>query len=294
MSRPALARTQRKAVIFGASGQLGTAVFEKLRTGGSYSKILRPEWKEISPALGTGSEKLISAVFLRETGAFDVVVASGLTDPKAGSDDLLRSNFEFPKQLIEAVLADTKYKGTRILTLGSIHETIAELAAKNAYLASKAQLADWISNFSAEAPGRVLHLRLHTLYGGKPNPKMFLGQMIEALRAHSEFKMSSGDQLREYMHVEDFALAIVAIFSQEWNFGPVLELSSGEAVRLCDLAGAVFEAVGVPELLKIGALTAVGGENRDRKFKRTDVRFLPKTRPPVGNIIQWVRGEVVD
>ena len=59
-----------------------------------------------------------------------------------------------------------------------------------------------------------MHLHLHTLYGGRPQAHMFLGQMIRALERGAEFAMSSGEQLREYHHVHDIAGAMVHHFRQ--------------------------------------------------------------------------------
>lgn len=220
-----------------------------------------------------------------------MIFANGVTDPGLPQDEIFFSNVEFPQRVIEATLRQGDF---RYLTLGTVLEHFPEACAHNPYLRSKLELGHWIAEAAARpgAAGRLLHLRLHTLYGGPPKPHMFLGQIAKALEENSLFRMSHGDQLREYHHVDDIARALVAILGREWCFGPLLEIHSGQPVRLVDLARGIFRAFGKEDLLRVGETPEALGENRDRVFPRSEAWLLPAFREPILGVIEFLRGVV--
>jgi nucleoside-diphosphate-sugar epimerase len=222
--------------------------------------------------------------------AYDVVFAAGVTDPAAPPEQLWRSNGAHPIAVIEAT---SRRENVRYLTLGTVFELFPEFAEANPYVDSKRRL--WRCLQAAGTltrDGRVAHVRLHTVYGGRPKPHMFLGQMITALSGGTQFRMSAGHQLREYHHVQDIAGALLAILDSESTFGAEpLVLSAGEPVHLADLASAVFEACGRPDLLKVGAIAAAPSENERVRFPRSDAAVLPFYRDPFVGVAEYVRTE---
>ena len=216
----------------------------------------------------------------------DIVFASGLTDPGASAGDLMLANVERPIGLIGATIDQKQF---RYLTIGSVLETFSSLATTNRYLASKAALWARIEELAADPRlnGRIAHLRAHTVYGGAPAPHSFLGQMYESLRTRRPFQMSEGRQLREYAHVDDVARSIAALLARAWA-GPVaIDLSTGEPVRLSELARAVFRAFDCEELLQLGVLPTPAGENTSAKFPRSPAWLLGRPRPAIEGIVQW-------
>ncbi len=202
-----------------------------------------------------------------------VIFAAGLTDPGADPDALVEANFEFPRKIIENFIhADTE--PVRFITLGSALETLDRLAEFNPYLNAKRRLSEWVSSHE-KSFGRVLHLRLHTLFGGHAKDHMFLGQMARSLRNRTAFQMSSGEQLREYHGVDTVAIELATLVRCQWLFGPVAYLSHGEPLSLRELAQSIFDHFSCPELLEIGALARPDGEN-------TGIRFEPAP--------EWLRG----
>src|SRR5262249_31834831 len=144
----------------------------------------------------------------------------------------------------------------RYLTIGSVLETFSRLTASNRYLASKAALWARVERIAADPrlDGRVAHLRGHTVYGGgAPALHSFLGQMYESLHTRRHFRMSEGRQLREFAHVDDVARSIAVLLAHAWTGAVPIDLSTGEPVRLSELAHAVFRAFDSEELLQVGA-----------------------------------------
>jgi nucleoside-diphosphate-sugar epimerase len=263
-------------VRFGASGQIGTELAHV------YAGVVHAmPWEERGDWLPR-----IRALSPRP---LNVVFANGLTDPSLTPAALKAANLDFPARIIAAV---RELPGARFLTLGTIQENFPELCRSNAYLDSKLALGGMIREVATQ-PGmqaRVMHIRLHTVYGGAAKPHMFLGQMMNALQAGRTFEMSSGDQLREYHHVADIAASLNAILQAEWEgIGPVLEITSGAPVRLADLAQAVFKAVGRESALKIGTLARPPAENTQKVFPRSPEWLLPRSRPALEGVAEYVR-----
>lgn len=282
----------RNLVLFGGSGQIGEALQRCAQVSPAVSfDIRRCSWSTVAGLNPHGLADHIREISRDFTGAregFDVVFANGLTDPIAGREELVFSNVLFPMAVIDATVNQGT---TRYLTLGTVFEEFEQYASANPYIHSKRELCDaLLRRTSLVASGRILHLRLHTVYGGAPKPFMFLGQLLNALEQSNEFRMTSGEQLREYHHVNDIAGAIIMLLQREWSFAlPIVELNSGLPVQLADLAKALFADRGRLDLLRIGALEGAPGDNRDQVFQRSDPAILPYFRDPIVGVLEYVR-----
>ncbi|MGE0614929.1 MAG: NAD-dependent epimerase/dehydratase family protein [Bacteriovoracia bacterium] len=275
---------RQNIALFGADGQIGSAVFQSLQN--LTSKVLHGgalvslDWQ----ADPTKWQQALSAV---SGGDWTVVVANGLTDPSFSEEKLIQANVLFPQRVTEALAR----WNPRLLTIGTVFETFSAAAEKNPYFRSKRKLCTWVEAQARrpEGRGRFLHLRLHTVYGPDPRPHMFFGQIAASLRARQPFRMTLGKQLREYHHVDDIAASVVQVLRRSWEGMQVLELNSGQAIQLADLARALFEAFGKADLLQLGALPEPVAENRDRVFTRTSEEFLPSSREPIAGAIEAMR-----
>ena len=284
--------TPRKTLILGASGLLGKAIFNRfLQQEDDYpDKVHTIAWREIGKPDICADPHLLAEFLEDRLGDMtdtDVIIAGGLIG-STDSDQLMYSNLVFPQNLIRAVW---RHPGSRFMTFGTIHERFEAAISHNLYFMTKYLLSQWISEFSAQHPptGRILHLRLHTLYGLPLHSRMFLGQIAEALKSDSPFRMSSGEQIREYHHVEDIAECVYRLCRRKWDFGPILEINSGEAVRLRDLATAIFREFNREYLLRIGDISAGAGENTCEIFHRTDRDVLPCSRKAIDGVLDTLR-----
>ena len=274
---------QRTVALFGSTGRVGRAVAAAMtKMGWSVEAV---SW--LDPTTRSARDwPQILAQLTALPGDADIIFASGLTDPSLSSSDLALANVERPARLIQDTIDRKQW---RYLSIGSVLETHSNLAASNRYLASKRALWTRIQELAADPRlnGRLMHLRGHTFYGGAPTPHSFLGQMYESLRAARPFRMSEGRQLREYAHIDDVALSIIALLTRPWTGAIVTDLNSGEPVRLCDLARTVFRAFDREHLLQLGALPTPVGENIDRIFPRSPAWLLGQPRPANQGIIKW-------
>ena len=169
-----------------------------------------------------------------------------LTHEEKLSEIINRVNFHLPNNIIHAL----EGLDVGIATFGTILEKLED--SDNPYVQSKIKLSNSIGEFSSDIT-KVYHFRLHTLYGyDHPSEFMFLGQIFTALRSQTPFHMSSGYQIREYHHLDDIAESVNIILSEEKT--GVCEITSGNGIRLRDLALCIFAEFKAPQLLHIGEL----------------------------------------
>ena len=269
---PTQLKSRPVVVLYGSTGLIGSELSRQLDFAGAV--VIRPTRQ--NPLEGAPLQGPVTFIF-----------ANGITDPRVPEHALREANIEFPRRIIEWTAGNRQ---ARYVTLGSIMENFEDLCATNPYLRSKRDLGRMMQEL---ADPRALHVRLHTVYGGTPKAHMFLGQIFEAIRQNREFRMSHGRQLREFHHVEDVAHSLITILNHEPGSealaSSVITLSSGEPVRLADLAQSVFKALDREHLLQVGAIQAPSAENTEQVFPRTGTALLPRVRGAVHGVTHWIK-----
>ncbi len=274
-------------MLFGGSGNLGAASGACLRRAGHSVNVM--PWRRARRWLTRpGDEEIVECLAPPAAQGLDIVFANGLIDPSSPQRSLHESNCLFPTRVIKATRHLT---GIRWLTFGTVLECFDDLVANNAYVASKRALAEGVKQMaSEELTGRLVHMRLHTLYGGAAlAPHMFLGGLIEALRNNHQFAMSSGAQLREYHHVDDVAHSIAHLLARPFPEDPTLTLSTGRPMPLAELARSVFSALDRQGDLQVGGLQTPPNENLNVTFEPSPGWLLGSPRDQVAGVCDWVR-----
>ena len=102
---------------------------------------------------------------------------------------------------------------------------------------------------------------------------MFLGQIMNSLRSNSIFKMSSGNQLREYHHIDDILKCIELILKK--NGAGIINLNHGKPVRLIDLAQFLFRFFSKEHLLEVDKKNIITNEIHQKLTKHYAYSKLP-------------------
>jgi nucleoside-diphosphate-sugar epimerase len=267
----------------GGKGRLGSAICKSVGSGelNLLSRFVYEDWWKVD------SLNSIKQHFEKNTGESDVVVvATGKIDPAVHEREHLDVNYHLPRNVIQAVTD----LGLRVVTFGTVSEYFqSEL---NSYIRSKKMLTNFINtNYSTDHG--VIHIRLHTLYGGpQPNEFMFLGHVLKSLQSRELMKMTSGLQLREYHHVDDVGAAVVAVLNSP--FLGVHDLNHGFPLTLRDLAIYLFDRFDARDLLSLGSLQDPVAENYENVFVQSEFYQKPDIRPPlqaIGDYIETYLGE---
>lgn len=96
--------------------------------------------------------------------------------------------------------------------------------------------------------------RIFFLYGPNEHPSRLVASVIISLLRGDFARCTHGNQLRDYIHVDDVASAFVALLDSEVE-GPV-NIASGQPVSLRDIVLAAADYIGARERVHFGAVEA--------------------------------------
>jgi nucleoside-diphosphate-sugar epimerase len=94
--------------------------------------------------------------------------------------------------------------------------------------------------------------RLFYQYGAYEDKRRVVPAVITSLLNHQTQKLTSGEQIRDYLHVEDVASAITAIFYKRVT-GEV-NIGSGNPISIHDLTMKIGTLLGRTDLIEYGAI----------------------------------------
>ncbi|MGB7537225.1 MAG: NAD(P)-dependent oxidoreductase [Anaerolineales bacterium] len=137
------------------------------------------------------------------------------------------------------------------LANGKVRET-SPIRPDTLYAASKLSLLFLGGQISKPANMKFAWGRIFYLYGPDEDPRRLVPAMIRALLAGKSFPTTAGDQVRDYLHVEDVADAFVTL--AEKRADGIYNICSSEPITIRQLVETGGRILDRPELLQIGAL----------------------------------------
>lgn len=148
-----------------------------------------------------------------------------------------------------------------------------------------------ITNLSS-AWGRVFNV-----YGPYDHPKRLVSSVICSLLRGEPALCSHGNQLRDYLYVQDVANAFVALL--ESNVIGEINIASGKPVAVKEIIYKIAEKLGKTNLVKLGAILASSGEPNlfVANISRVsgELGFLPKYDLDIGvnQTINWWNHQII-
>jgi hypothetical protein len=267
----------KQVVILGEKGNLSKSLTKKFPDA-----IVLPRNEYLS---WMGSPSRVKNFFLSLKNSDerpDVYNCAGITDPSTERSVITHVNYTLPVFLSEL----SGEMNFRLITFGTVMELLPKYSISNPYLESKLKFhTKYVSNDNWQS--RNLHFQMHTLYGGSQiHRHMFIGQIYDSIKSKSVFRMSGGDQIREYHHIDDVTGAIIQL-TNTISSG-LIDISHGKPEKLKDIATTIYEHFDCRDLLKIATKSADDNDNKDLVFKRT--ANLPDSlfRPTIDNLIIWL------
>ena len=135
--------------------------------------------------------------------------------------------------------------------------------------------------------------RIFFVYGpGEPEGRL-VPSVGRTLLAGEPVPTTSGDQVRDFMHVEDVAAAFAALADADTT--GAVNIASGDPVRVRDVVETLAEQVGRPDLLRPGALPDREGDPprlvADVTRLRQEVGIAPQIalREGLAQTLEWLR-----
>jgi nucleoside-diphosphate-sugar epimerase len=167
---------------------------------------------------------------------------------------------------IEASLHLTRlfveHGGRRLITAGTCaeydwnhghcHEEITPLTPATLYGRSKHALRLVIDSFAAINQISYASSRIFFMYGPCEVAQRLVPSLVLGLQAGRRIPCSHGQQRRDFLHVADVAAAHVELLTSDLQ-GPI-NIASGQAVTLRDIAHTIASLTGHAELIDWGGL----------------------------------------
>lgn len=146
----------------------------------------------------------------------------------------LMADYRFIKGAVEAGIKQVLVTGTCLeygMQSGPLSET-TEPRPSNPYGLAKHTLHLFLQNLQQQRPFTVQWARLFYLHGEGQNPNSLLAALDLAIDAgEASFNMSAGEQLRDFLPIENAAGYLAAIL-QKTHFNGVINCASGQAVSV--------------------------------------------------------------
>jgi len=181
-----------------------------------------------------------------------------------------RENMEWVRASLELFSAFSANKGQRAVAAGSCAEYevncgecvegITPLLPATLYGTCKHALGSMLAAFSHQTGFSSAWGRIFFLYGPYEQPSRLVAYVVQSLLRAEPALCSDGNQVLDFMHVEDAASAFVALLESRVQ-GPV-NIASGRPVAVRDLLQEIGTQLGRWELIRLGARGSSSGVSR--------------------------------
>lgn len=263
----------KEIVITGASGFIGRHLIGQLVSRG-YSPIittrkLRPaeqmfatacRWFEFDPTRKGSSRELLRE--LKPKALIHLAGTRGRNDARGAEAACEELNVRATADLLESGMAAGV---ERIVIIGSAeeygnqpgpHRESAVSQSASAYGNSKAIATSNALTMHKERGCPVVIVRPFTVYGPDQPNDMFIAEAVDAAVRGEDFRMSEGYQKRDLVFVEDVVRGVIAAATAPNIEGQIINLGSGIAHSLREVAQRIWEIAAARSLLMIGARKA--------------------------------------
>ena len=193
---------------------------------------------------------------------FHLAGVLGRGDGRAASLACAELNIRATLQVLDAAM---EAGARRIVIIGSaeeygeqdgpMHEELS-LQPVSPYGIAKAATTRFAQALHKRGQCPVVVVRPFSVYGPGQPPSMFIAQAVEAVVKNIPFRMSHGEQRRDLLYVDDLVRGLIAAASEPDIEGQVINLGSGQPVRLRDVAKCIWRLADSSAPLLIGARKA--------------------------------------
>lgn len=151
----------------------------------------------------------------------------------------------------------------------------------SAYGVSKAEATQLCRAFQRSMGVPAVVLRPTIAYGPGQPPDLFLSALVASLARGERFPMTAGEQTRDFVYVDDIVDAQLLAATTPAAAGRVINIGSGEPVRLRDLAQTVARLMDAEGLLGLGEVPYRTGENMEYRSDVSLAREILGWEPSV-------------
>ena len=120
------------------------------------------------------------------------------------------------------------------------------------YAANKLALCTILEQFAKTTEMEIVWVRPFYQYGPMEDERRLVPAVILSLLRNEVVKTTKGEQIRDFLHIEDVASAIWAVSRS--NLSGVVNIGSGNPVTVRDIVSQIGNILGKSDLIQLGAL----------------------------------------
>lgn len=234
----------KKVLVTGASGFIGRHCLPLLKSRGfEVIPVSSKSWDLLQSHPEALIEKVAPTHLLHF--AWEATPGQYWTSPK---------NLQWLKASVDLLEAFGKKGGKRAVVAG----TCAEDDPHTLYGACKLALHQILGPLSKQKGFSQAWGRIFYLYGPHEYPQRFVPSIIQGLLSGNPVPCSHGNQVRDFLHVEDVADAFATLLDSEVE--GAVNIGSGVGVSLKQVIGHLTDQLGGKERVAFGALASPKNE----------------------------------
>lgn len=186
--------------------------------------------------------------------------------------------------LFESLLENQNLKS--VIILGTIEEYGSAISPfkedshelpSSAYGLSKLSATKLAQIFFHQFNLPVVVLRPSIAYGPGQGDEMFIPALIKSLLRNEFFRMTPGMQLRDFVYIKDLVEAMVIGMEMKDLAGNIINIASGNSVKLKDVAHEIANITGNLSCLEIGAIP----------YRQTEIMDYEVSIRKANNLLIW-------
>lgn len=256
---------KKRILLTGVTGFLGSFLAKELLALGYEVVALKRTTSSLRRVESIASniiffdvENLDFDSLFRNCGKIDIIIHTATCYGRNNENvsEVFVANTEFPLRLLDA--------GSRAgVELFLNTDTILDKYL-NAYALSKNQFLQWGKFFSLHEKIRFVNVKLEHFYGPNDDPKKFTAFVINScLRDIPELKLTSGEQKRDFIYIDDVVSAFIILLENAHCFDSSFSefgVGSGQSVAIRKFVETVHRLSDSKTHLAFGALPYRDGE----------------------------------
>jgi len=274
-----------KLLISGVSGYIGSHLLKKIDPEKYQVAVLvRKSIQDTLP--GTIIINVNDPDWKKKVQSFgpDTVIhlAAHLTsgDDENQIDKLIEANIRFGTHLLDAIRSSKVKVFINTGTFAEYHIKEGKKTPAYLYAATKTAFLSIIEYYQSIIGFKLLNIVPYTVYGGRHSAKKMIDYIFESLGSSSDIKMTPGEQVLDFIHIEDvvdFYNTLLSRLDQIDKNNLEVHLGSGIGITPKKITELMEVISGVKANINWGGLS----------YRRNDTMFSVAPQHLTGSQIGW-------
>ena len=249
-----------KIIVAGGSGFIGANLISELISNGneviSISKSIDNKKRKVKNAkyIFHDLKKPIKENLLNNFMDVEYIInCSGYIDHSNFRENGIEVFYDHFNSLISLTNLAIDLKVKTFVQLGSsdeygknkspIKESVRE-SPISPYALAKLSSTYYLQQCFREGILNTVILRPFLIFGEMQSRNRFLPYLIENCLKNKQFKVTKGDQIRDYLYVKDFNQALIKTLNNKKAYGEIINIASGIPISIKDVITSVVKLIG--------------------------------------------------